>query len=164
MNPNYALSVKKEVDTTTNLVARPEYNLHNLSNTTTTKRPKISTSTHALPNSTKCSSKISPKSFSQFHGLIAFATTLKNIEMKQTFKHVTNQTTVYQSSTTHLPNMRLTFSGCTWMPLAKPSKSCSHHNPTCKAEPYIGCPCPWILGGHGCDVIVHEWAWVQYYW
>jgi hypothetical protein len=21
-------------------------------------------------------------------------------------------------------------------------------------------PCPWVLGGHGCDVIVHEWAWV----
>jgi hypothetical protein len=27
-------------------------------------------------------------------------------------------------------------------------------------EPYIGCPypCPWVLGGHGCDVIVHGWA------
>jgi hypothetical protein len=21
-------------------------------------------------------------------------------------------------------------------------------------------PCPWVLGGRGCDVIVHEWAWV----
>jgi hypothetical protein len=22
-----------------------------------------------------------------------------------------------------------------------------------------GCPCPWVLGGHGCDdVIVHGWA------
>jgi hypothetical protein len=21
-------------------------------------------------------------------------------------------------------------------------------------------PCPWILGRHGCDVIVHGWAWV----
>jgi hypothetical protein len=21
-------------------------------------------------------------------------------------------------------------------------------------------PCPWVLGGHGCDVIVHGWAWV----
>jgi hypothetical protein len=33
------------------------------------------------------------------------------------------------------------------------------------AEPYIGAhthahPCPWVLGGHGCDVIVHGWAWV----
>jgi hypothetical protein len=28
------------------------------------------------------------------------------------------------------------------------------------SEPYIGCPCPWVLGGHGCDIIVHEWAWV----
>ena len=26
---------------------------------------------------------------------------------------------------------------------------------TCLAEPYIGCPypCPWVLGGHGCDII-----------
>jgi hypothetical protein len=24
-------------------------------------------------------------------------------------------------------------------------------------------PCPWVLGGHGCDVIVHGWAWVRYY-
>ena len=22
-------------------------------------------------------------------------------------------------------------------------------------KPYIGCPCPWVLGGHGCDVSVH---------
>ena len=36
------------------------------------------------------------------------------------------------------------------------------------SEPYIGChthahahPCPWILSGHGCDVIVHGWAWVS---
>jgi len=21
-------------------------------------------------------------------------------------------------------------------------------------------PCPWVLGGHGCDVIVHGWPWV----
>jgi hypothetical protein len=21
-------------------------------------------------------------------------------------------------------------------------------------------PCPWILGGHGCDVLVHRWPWV----
>jgi hypothetical protein len=21
-------------------------------------------------------------------------------------------------------------------------------------------PCPWVLGEHGCDVIVHGWAWV----
>ena len=28
-------------------------------------------------------------------------------------------------------------------------------------EPYIGCPypCPWVLGGHGCNIIVHGWAW-----
>jgi hypothetical protein len=30
------------------------------------------------------------------------------------------------------------------------------------SEPYIGCPypCPRVLGGHGCDIIVHWWAWV----
>ena len=31
------------------------------------------------------------------------------------------------------------------------------------AEPYIGCharPCPWVLGGHGCDIFVYGWAWV----
>ena len=35
----------------------------------------------------------------------------------------------------------------------------------CHPEPYIGCPypCPWVLGGYGCDIIVHGWAWVQYY-
>ena len=22
-------------------------------------------------------------------------------------------------------------------------------------EAYIGCPCPWVLGGHGFDIIVH---------
>ena len=21
-------------------------------------------------------------------------------------------------------------------------------------------PCPWVLGGHGCDIFVHGWAWV----
>jgi hypothetical protein len=21
-------------------------------------------------------------------------------------------------------------------------------------------PCPWVLGGHGFDIIVHGWAWV----
>ena len=26
-------------------------------------------------------------------------------------------------------------------------------------EPYIGCP--WVLGGHGFDIIVHGWAWVD---
>ena len=38
------------------------------------------------------------------------------------------------------------------------------------SEPYIGChthahahPCPWILSGHGCDVIVHGWALLRYY-
>jgi hypothetical protein len=31
-------------------------------------------------------------------------------------------------------------------------------------EPYIGCPypCPWVLGGHGCDSIVHGWAWASF--
>jgi hypothetical protein len=24
-------------------------------------------------------------------------------------------------------------------------------------------PCPWVLGGHGCGVIIHGWAWVRYY-
>ena len=27
-------------------------------------------------------------------------------------------------------------------------------------EHYIGCPYPWVLGGHGCDIIVHGCAWV----
>ena len=21
-------------------------------------------------------------------------------------------------------------------------------------------PCPWVLGGHGCDITVHGWTWV----
>ena len=31
------------------------------------------------------------------------------------------------------------------------------------SEPYIGCPypCPWVLSGHGCDIIVHGWAYVN---
>ena len=24
-------------------------------------------------------------------------------------------------------------------------------------------PRPWVLGGHGCDIFVHGWAWVPYY-
>ena len=31
-------------------------------------------------------------------------------------------------------------------------------------EPYIGCPCPWVLGGHGCDITVHGRAWVGMSW
>jgi hypothetical protein len=29
------------------------------------------------------------------------------------------------------------------------------------SEPYNGCPypCPWVSCGHGCDTIVHGWAW-----
>jgi hypothetical protein len=23
--------------------------------------------------------------------------------------------------------------------------------------------CPWVLGGHGFDIIVHGWSWVRYY-
>ena len=23
----------------------------------------------------------------------------------------------------------------------------------CKVESYIRCPCPWVLSGHGCDII-----------
>jgi hypothetical protein len=28
----------------------------------------------------------------------------------------------------------------------------------CLLKLSIGCPYPWVLGGHGCDVIVHGWA------
>jgi hypothetical protein len=33
----------------------------------------------------------------------------------------------------------------------------------CEVESYIMCPypCPWVLGGHGCKIIVHGWAWVH---
>jgi hypothetical protein len=41
------------------------------------------------------------------------------------------------------------------------SLDCGLNQPS---EPYIGCPypcpCPWVLGGHGCDVIIHGWEWV----
>ena len=33
------------------------------------------------------------------------------------------------------------------------------HSPTLGAHTHAH-PCPWVLGGHGCDVIVHGWAWV----
>jgi hypothetical protein len=36
------------------------------------------------------------------------------------------------------------------------------HSPTLGAHTHAQ-PCPWVLGGHGCDVIVHGWAWVRYY-
>jgi hypothetical protein len=41
-----------------------------------------------------------------------------------------------------------------------PNSPKSTLNPSCAAEPYIGCPypCSWVLGGHECDVIVHGWA------
>jgi hypothetical protein len=32
-------------------------------------------------------------------------------------------------------------------------------SPTLGAHAHVH-PCPWVLGGHGCDVIVHGWAWV----
>jgi hypothetical protein len=32
-------------------------------------------------------------------------------------------------------------------------------NPTLGAHTHAH-PYPWVLGGHGCDVIVHGWAWV----
>ena len=40
------------------------------------------------------------------------------------------------------------------------------NNVTLGAKPYIGCPypCPWVLGGHGRDIVVHGWhgwAWVD---
>jgi hypothetical protein len=37
------------------------------------------------------------------------------------------------------------------------------HSPTLGAHTHAHAhahPCPWVLGGHGCDVIVHGWAWV----
>jgi len=32
----------------------------------------------------------------------------------------------------------------------------------CLVESYIGCPypCPWVLGGHEFDIIVHGWVWM----
>ena len=38
---------------------------------------------------------------------------------------------------------------------------CPLQSPTLGAHTYRR-PCPWVLGGHGCD-IVHGWAWVSYY-
>ena len=36
-----------------------------------------------------------------------------------------------------------------------------HHSPTLGAHAHAHAhPCRWILDGHGCDVIVHGWAWV----
>ena len=35
------------------------------------------------------------------------------------------------------------------------------NNVTLGVEPYIGCPCPWVLGGHRCDIIVHGWPWLS---
>ena len=29
-----------------------------------------------------------------------------------------------------------------------------------KALHWVPIPCPWFLGGHGCYIIVHRWAWV----
>ena len=40
---------------------------------------------------------------------------------------------------------------------------CGHQSPTLGAHTHAH-SCPWVLGGHGCDIIVHGWAWVQYYW
>jgi hypothetical protein len=31
--------------------------------------------------------------------------------------------------------------------------------PTLGAHAHVH-PCPWVLGGHGCDAIIHGWAWV----
>jgi hypothetical protein len=39
----------------------------------------------------------------------------------------------------------------------------AHAHP-CPPMPMHAHPCPWVLGGHRCDVIVHGWAWVQYYY
>jgi hypothetical protein len=40
---------------------------------------------------------------------------------------------------------------------------CVEQSPTLGAHTHAHAhahPYPWVLGGHGCDVIVHEWAWV----
>ena len=29
-----------------------------------------------------------------------------------------------------------------------------------RALRWVPIPMPWVLGGHGFDIIVHEWAWV----
>ena len=36
------------------------------------------------------------------------------------------------------------------------------HSPTLDAHAHQR-PCSWVLGGHGCDIIGHGWAWVPYY-
>ena len=36
---------------------------------------------------------------------------------------------------------------------------CWKRSPTLGAHTHAH-SCPWVLGGHGCDVIVHGWAWV----
>ena len=36
-----------------------------------------------------------------------------------------------------------------------------HQSPTLGAHAHAHAhPCPWVLGGHVCDINVHGWAWV----
>ena len=36
-----------------------------------------------------------------------------------------------------------------------------HQRPTLGAHAHAHQrPCPWVLGGHGCDIIVRGWTWV----
>ena len=37
-----------------------------------------------------------------------------------------------------------------------------HQGPTLGAHAHQR-PCPWVLGGHGCNISGHGWAWVPYY-
>jgi TM2 domain-containing membrane protein YozV len=48
-----------------------------------------------------------------------------------------------------------------WVPMPMPTPMPTHAHAHAHAH-----PCPWVLGGHGCDIMFmgrHGWAWVRYY-
>ena len=61
------------------------------------------------------------------------------------------------SSTNHEHRLIESCLSCKFLKTQLEGKSCaSHQSPTVGAHAH---PCPWVLGGHGCDIIVHWWAW-----
>ena len=71
--------------------------------------------------------------------------------------HFSNST---GSSATHrrfFPDIGVESSCNRWKSWRRMKKT-NRITPTYQSPSYIGCPCPWVLGGHECDIIVHGWA------
>jgi hypothetical protein len=46
------------------------------------------------------------------------------------------------------------------------TKMGTQQSPTLGAHTHVHAhahPWPWLLGVHGCNIIIHGWAWVRYY-